>query len=209
MNQVFCADTQTTFRIYAIALMRSLAISIAMIIAGKSLALPPVRPALPPVAHDDAETTTNVPFAAWQDCAGKFRFSLTCRTTPTNNVQIAFGTDADGDGVLSLAESDLVAGWDCGAWFVQEGFDGGRVESAAGSGDLRTLAFTVTLNPRTAAPVSAAAAVDGAAAFTGIDASTLYRRSWNMMRLTGRGLDVSSESPEVRVLPDSLSVFLR
>ena len=208
-NQVFCADTQTTFRIYEIALMRSLAISIAMIIAGKSLALPPVRPALPPVAHDDAETTTNVPFAAWQDCAGKFRFSLTCRTTPTNNVQIAFGTDADGDGVLSLAESDLVAGWDCGAWFVQEGFDGGRVESAAGSGDLRTLAFTVTLNPRTAAPVSAAAAVDGAAAFAGIDASTLYRRSWNMMRLTGRGLDVSSESPEVRVLPDSLSVFLR
>jgi hypothetical protein len=57
--------------------------------------------------------------------------------------------------------------------------------------------------------VSAAAAVDGAAVFAGIDASTLYRRSWNMMRLTGRGLDVSSESPEVRVLPDSLSVFLR
>ena len=120
-----------------------------MIIAGKSLALPPVRPVLPPVAHDDAETTTNVPFAAWQDCAGKFRFSLTCRTTPTNNVQIAFGTDADGDGVLSLAESDLVAGWDCGAWFVKEGFD------------------------------------------------------------AGRGLADSSESPEVRVLPDSLSVFLR
>ena len=83
--------------------MRSLAISIAMIIVGESLALPPVRPVLPPVAHDDAETTTNVPFAAWQDCAGKFRFSLTCRTTPTNNVQIAFGTDADGDGVLSLS----------------------------------------------------------------------------------------------------------
>ena len=189
--------------------MRSLTISIAMIIAGESLALPPVRPVLPPVAHDDAETTTNVPFAAWQDCAGKFRFSLTCRTTPTNNVQIAFGTDADGDGVLSLAESDFIAGWDCGAWFVQEGFDGGRVESASGSGNLRTLAFTVTLNPRIAAPVSAAAAVDGAAAFAGIDAAKLYRRSWNMMRLTGRGLDVSSESPEVRVLPDSLSVFLR
>ncbi len=178
-------------------------------VATAVFALPPVRPVLPTVAHDDTETATNVSFAAWQDCAGKFNFSLTCRTTPTNNVQIAFGTDADGDGVLSLAESDLVAGWDCGAWFVQEGFDGGRVESAAGFGNLRTLAFTVTLNPRTAAPVSAAAAVDGAAAFTGIDAAKLYRRSWNMMRLTGRGLADSSESPEVRVLPDSLSVFLR
>ena len=172
-------------------------------------ALPPVRPVLPPVTHDDTETTTNVPFAAWQDCAGKFNFSLTCRTTPTNNVQVVFGTDTDGDGVLSLAESDFVAGWDCGAWFMQEGFDGARVEYSAGLGDLRTLAFTVRLNPRTAAPVSATTTVDGVAAFTGIDASKLYRRSWNMMRLTGRGLDDSSESSEVRVLPNSLSVFLR
>ena len=91
--------------------MRSLTISIAMIIAGESLALPPVCPVLPPVAHDDAETTTNVPFAAWQDCAGKFRFSLTCRTTPTNNVQIAFGTDADGDGVLPILPSRRKCGF--------------------------------------------------------------------------------------------------
>ena len=177
--------------------------------AAAAFALPPVRPVLPPVAHDDTETITNVPFAAWQDCAGKFKFSLTCRTTPTNNVQVAFGTDANGDGVLSLAESDLIVGWDCGAWFVKEGFDGTCVESYAGLGDLWTLAFTVRLNPRTAAPVSATATVDGVTAFTGIDASKLYRRSWNIMRLTGRGLDDSSESPEVRVIPGSLSVFLR
>ena len=174
-----------------------------------TFALPPVRPVLPPVVHDDTETVTNVPFTAWQDYAGKFKFSLTCRTTSTNNVQIAFGTDADGDGMLSLAESDLVVGWDCGMWFVQEGFERCRAVSAAGSGDLRTLAFTVRLNTRTSAPVSVEATVDGAAAFAGLDASILYRRSWNMMRLTGRGLDVSSESPEVRILPDSLSVYVR
>jgi hypothetical protein len=121
----------------------------------------------------------------------------------------AFGTDADGDGVLSLAESDLVAGWDCGAWFVQEGFDGGRVESSTGSGDLRTLAFTVGLNARTSSPVSVMATVDGASAFTGLAPSMFYRRSWNMMRLAGRGLDGSSDLLEVRVVPGSLSVFLR
>ena len=174
-----------------------------------ALALPPVHPALPPVAHVDTETVTNVPFAAWQEHVGKFKFSLTCRTMPTNNVQIAFGTDANSDGVLSLEESDLVAGWDCGSWFVQKGFDGERVESATGSGDLRTLAFTVRLNPRSSAPVSVTSEVDGAAAFTGLSPAMFYRRSWNMMRLTGRGLDESSESPEVRVLPDALSVFLR
>ena len=73
-----------TFRIYEIALMRSLVISIAMIIAGKSLALPPVRPVLPPVAHDDAETTTNVPFAAWQDCAEKNGLPTVRRTEGRN-----------------------------------------------------------------------------------------------------------------------------
>ena len=56
--------------------MRSFVISIAIMIAGTALALPPLRPVLPPVAHDDTETITNVPFAAWQDSIGKFKFSL-------------------------------------------------------------------------------------------------------------------------------------
>ena len=172
-------------------------------------ALPPVRPVLPHVAHDDTETVTNVPFAAWQDCAGKFNFSLTCRTTPTNNVQFALGTDADGNGALSLAECGLVVGWDSGAWFVQNGFDGERMECAVGAGDAQTLAVSVRLNPRTAAPVSVAATIDGVAAFAGVSAARFYKSDWNMMRLTGRGLDDSAESPEVCVLPSSLSVIVR
>ena len=151
-------DMKTTFSILCCA------------VATAVFALPPVRPVLPTVAHDDTETATNVSFAAWQDCAGKFNFSLT---------------------------------------FVQEGFDGGRVESSAGLGDLRTLAFTVGLNARTSSPVSVMATVGGASAFTGLAPSMFYRRSWNMMRLTGRGLGGSSELLEVRVVPGSLSVFLR
>ena len=77
-------------------------------VSSMTLALPPVRPALPPVAHIDTEATTNVPFTAWQEHVGKFKFSLACRTTATNNVQFAFGRDADDDGILSLEESDLV-----------------------------------------------------------------------------------------------------
>ena len=77
-------------------------------ISSMALAMPPVRPVLPPVEHIDTESTTNVPFMAWQEHVGKFKFSLTCRTTATNNVQFAFGRDADDDGILSLEESDLV-----------------------------------------------------------------------------------------------------
>jgi len=55
-------------------------------IAWTAHALPAVRPALPPVANPDTETVTN----------------------------LAFGTDANGDGELSDGEVALLAGWDCG-----------------------------------------------------------------------------------------------
>lgn len=193
-------------------LKRLIAIAgIALVAAGAlpAFALPPVRPSLPPVAHADAETTTNVPFSAWQESPGRFRLCLTCRTTPTNNVQMAFGTDIDGDGILSLAESDLLVGWDCGAWFVQYGFDGERVEHGGGEGDVQTLACVVRLNPGAATPVSAEVAVDGVPALSGVDVARLYRREWNTIRITGRGLADSAALPEVRILPDPLSVIVR
>ncbi len=74
---------------------------------------------LPPVAHADAETVANVPLAASLDAAGRFAFSLTCIATPTNNVEVAFGRDANGNGALDVDEIERVAGWDCGRWFVR------------------------------------------------------------------------------------------
>ena len=178
-------------------------------ISSMALALPPVCPALPPVAHIDTETVTNLPFAAWQEHIGKFKFSLTCRTTATNNVQFAFGHDADDDGILSLEESDLVVGWDCGKWFVQGGYDAERIETAVGTGDGQTLVWTVRLSPRTAVPESVTSTVDGTPVFGGVDAGMFYRKNWNMFRLTGRGLADSAESPVVQILPDSLTILMR
>ena len=174
-----------------------------------AFALPPIRPVLPSVEHVDTEATTNVPFTAWQEHVGKFKLSLTCRTTTTNNVQFAFGRDSDDDGTLALEESDLVVGWDCGKWFVQGGYDAERIETAVGMGDEQTLAWTVRLSPVTATPVSVTAAVDGTPVFGGVDAGMFYRKNWNMFRLTGRGLADSVESPVVQILPDSLTILMR
>ena len=178
-------------------------------ISSTALALPPVHPVLPPVEYIDTETTTNVPFMAWQEHVGKFKLSLTCCTTATNNVQFAFGRDADNDGILSLEESDLVVGWDCGKWFVQGGYDAERIETAVGTGDGQTLAWTVRLSPVTATPVSVTATVDGTPVFGGVDAGMFYRKNWNMFRLTGRGLADSAESPVVQILPDSFTILMR
>lgn len=183
----------------------TIAITMYFTLISSAYALPSVRPTLPSVEHADVEATTNVSFMAWQENAGRFTFSLTCRATPTNNVQAAFGTDADGDGVLSLEESDLVVGWDCGAWFVQNGFDGERVESVVGAGDEQSLVWTATLSPRTGVSRRVNATVN----FAGVDAGMFYNRMWNMLRLTGRGLADPEELLDVRVLPGSLFMIVR
>ena len=190
---------------FACMAARGIAVSVAL----PAFALPPVHPVLPPVTYIDTETVTNVPFTAWQEHAGKFKFSLTCRTTATNNVQFAFGRDADDDGILSLEESDLVVGWDCGKWFVQGGYDAERIETAVGTCDGQTLAWMVRLSSVTATPASVTATVDGTPVFVGMDAGMFYRKNWNMLRLTGRGLADSGESPVVQILPDSLTILMR
>lgn len=86
--------------------------------AWSAYALPAVRPVLPPVEHADTETVTNVPFTAWERGLRAFRFDLAFTGTASNNVEMAFGTDADGDGGLSDGEVDVRAGWDCGELFI-------------------------------------------------------------------------------------------
>jgi hypothetical protein len=55
--------------------------------------------------------------------------------TMSNSVQIAIGSDGDGDGVLSLRESALFAGWDRGEWFVRRATASGW-ESVSAPGDI-------------------------------------------------------------------------
>ncbi len=81
------------------------------------------RMSLPPREHADTEVVTNVPFGAAMDRTGDFNFSLSFNGTPSNNVEMAFGVDANADGVLSVAETEMSIVWDCGEWKVCRGFD--------------------------------------------------------------------------------------
>ena len=176
--------------------------------------------ALPPVVHADTETVTNVPFSASLDAAGRFRLSLSCLATPSNNVEAAFGADRDGDGALALEEMDCVLGWDCGAWFVRKGADGARTEHAGvvPADGVSELSWTVQA-ARGGAATRLEASVDGAPAFAELGAREprrhelaadwLFRPGWNMVRLTGRGLEGHGEAFAVQVLPDSVVIRFR
>ena len=199
-------------------------------LASVALALPPVRPVLPPVEYLDTETVTNVPFAAWQDHLRHFTFQLAFNATPSNNVEMAFGTDgATGttgvppvggsgvppveDGTLSPDECDLVVGWDCGAWFVEEGATGERVTAAPTGGcGAHELVVRVRL-ARDGAIDDVRFLDNGAAVFAELAASKppwLHASGWNRLRLVGRGENVrAGERFFAQVTPEGTSVRMR
>ena len=212
-------------------------------VASAAWALPPVQPVLPPVEYLDTETVTNVPFTAWQEHLRHFTFKLAFDATPSNSVEMAFGTDgatettgvppAGGsgvsplqsgptggsgvspveDGTLSPDECDLVVGWDCGAWFVENGATGERVTAApAGGCGAHELVVRVRL-ARDGAIDDVRFLDNGAEVFAELAASKppwLHASGWNRLRLVGRGENVrAGERFFAQVTPDGTSVRMR
>ena len=100
--------------------------------------------ALPQSEYADTEVSTNIAFVVERPAMTRIEFTVALDATPTNNVEVAIGTDANGDGSLAVEESAYVFGYDCGTWFARsagleglgsleclgslEGLGGGRVE---------------------------------------------------------------------------------
>lgn len=87
-------------------------------IASFLLAATLALPTLPPAEYDDTEIVTNVALPAVHADSRVFSFRLELVATPSNNVSLVFGRDANMDGVLSRAEESLMVGRDCGVWKV-------------------------------------------------------------------------------------------
>ena len=154
---------------------------------------------LPRGGYADTEATTNVPFAFGPEGARKFQFELSIAGTPSNNVQLAFGRDADSDGVLAAEETDLSFAWDCGAWRIVNCATGDVVESAAATtNDVKALSWDLLL--RRGRPRRLAAFENGVPLFAELaDAPGpwLYSPGWDTLRLTVRGVDAPQENVRV------------
>ena len=95
-------------------------------------------PGLPQSAFADTEVSTNIVFVVERPAMTRIEFTVALDATPTNNVEVAIGTDANSDGNLAVEEAAYVFGYDCGTWFARsagleglgslEGLGGGRVE---------------------------------------------------------------------------------
>ena len=75
--------------------------------------------AMPHWVYADTEVSTNFPLRLARNPAEDLRFSLEFLSCESNNVEVAFGLDANTNGVLDVSERGLSVGWDCGEWLIR------------------------------------------------------------------------------------------
>ena len=138
-------------------------------------------PAMPGAEFADTEVSTNVALSVGAARNRRLVFSVELQASPSNNVEVAVGCDADADGRLSLAESALVVGYDCGEWFVRSAAkDSAEIVAVSDSGTFRRV---YELRSRRVDP------------------------SWNLVKVTRRGFGVTNE--RVAVEPTESGFALR
>ena len=164
--------------------MKKLLIVIGCLAAGAVGARQQNLAQLAPSPYADTEVSTNVPCALDLPSLKEYRIGLGLVGTPSNNVEVALGRDADGDGTLSLDEAAISLAWDCGEWIGR-----GMRDEGWGMRDVPL----VTSGPDTNGVVMAEIAV--AVSNHKAKPAWLYDRTWDLVRVTRRGVD----DPEERV----------
>jgi len=138
---------------------------------------------LPASEYTDTEVSTNFVFAVGEGGGRRLVFSLELEAGTTNNVEVAIGHDADCDGRLSLDETALAVGYDCGEWFVRSAAKDSLIHSdAAVSGMFRR---TYEVRSRHIDP------------------------SWNLVKVTRRGLGVANEDIVINMIESGFGVIMR
>ena len=170
---------------------------------------------LPAPEYADTEVSTNVCLEIPELLAAgdNIRFldvSLSLVATLTNNVEIAFGVDADEDGVLGCRERDFVLGWDCGAWFWRD--RRANVETRFGEGIAggaeRTLMWRVKVDGDHL-PLSFSATEGRRTLATGAATAAMFSPQWNMARVVARGGVVSNERISVKMSRNAMRVIIK
>ena len=152
---------------------------------------------LPPSPYADTEVSSNVVFNATRGDAKFFDVRLELTGTVSNNVQIAFGRDVDGDGDLALGETGLVLAWRGGRDCVENVPESDRIveASVSESGTTRFLHMRV-MTDRDLEPRTASFTNEAGPCFADLSDSApdwLYRPDWNLLKVTRRGVDSASE----------------
>lgn len=157
-----------------------------------------VVPPAPVPEFADTEVSTNIAVRVSDEQTQEIEMCFALQGTSVSNcIQVAFGRDADGDGILGADESETLFGWRNGRYFAESMADGIRVEEAAnGSSTSRVFTVGFRLSKGRGLRHFTATNETGVAVFTNLSVSAqgwLYRPDWNMIRVTRRGPGVPAE----------------
>ena len=138
-----------------------------------------------------------------------FEIAISLQASASNNLEVAFGCDADSDGELSAEEQSLTVGWDSGSWFLRDDATG-ELTSVPRADGQRRLDFRVMIDSELR-PCGLIAR-DGGVVFA-YDArsmpSSAFDPDWNLVRVTARGFRNPMERLSVGFAPAGFSVHLK
>ena len=168
-----------------------------------------VMPSMPPPEYDDCEVVTNCVFDASRGDAKMFAVQIELDATPSNGVEVVFGRDANGDGILSRTEEAMSIGYGCGAWMVANLVTGEKY-SCAGTSGHSALDWKLRLN-RNRTPRTLAATVNGQPTFTQLATPPpfLFDPTWNAAKVLRRGQSNPNLRVECSVDNEPLVMYIR
>ena len=171
-----------------------------------------VVPAQPVSPFADTEVSTNVPInradISYSDL--NFRF----HGTPTNNLELAFGTDANTNGVLEAEEIESRFGWRRGCYFIEnvrtgEILDGDALSSSQSFSVGLHLEVRYISQQVRKVVVSGVNAADFGALVSNVPPAWVWRREWDLMLATRRGTESPSDWFEYTAGNYGFSIRLR
>jgi len=197
--------------------MRTLLIFMTLGLGTAALAARPLSVGpLPAGECADTEVVTNCPFALTDPNVRHLLLALDLAATPSNGVEVAFGRDADADGVLALDEISLAVGWDAGGWIVREGLATGSPELASWSASAVTDATNKNLRLSldwSPARVRRIVATENGRPLVWTLPDPLptwmHGAAWDTMRLAVRGVDAPGETVWAKAKVDGTTLVIR
>ena len=158
--------------------------------SAKEFVVPPMSTSL----YVDTEVTTNIAINTQRFDVKEFALNIFFEAASSNNIQVAFGRDEDGNGILSFSETDAVYGYRNGKSVIEDVKNAVRYEEVLADGSRN---FNIKMRmKKDYTPKEFSASVGTSQIFTDFSSdvpSWLYRPDWNLMRVTRRGAGAPAE----------------
>ena len=159
-------------------------------------------PIMPESPFADTEAVTNAAVRTLLiQRARTFSGDIALYATPSNALEVAFGTSRNGDGILLPGDETFSIGWADGAWFIVSPTN--RIATTGqGGAARRSFSFSVRVSEEGVPAkftVSANGLGDAFASLTNAPPPWLFSRDWDAVRVTANGVDATAETVSVRL----------